>query len=490
MAHPQQGKSNTGRPLSLSARISAVAAISALLGFFLPWLTLQPLGRDAVTWSGIRIAQGSASLSVSGYPLLFVTLGAAAAIALAAALALRARRAGPVVSLVHAILAPVGLWHVREGYYHLLIEYGAPYRLATPGIKSRFGLWLVVAGLGVVLLAGLVGLVASVSAWLLRTWQAQPPGYYRDRLLRTWRVVRLPLGFALLLAGTFAFLDWNAAESTHPTWSPAGNAIAFESDWDGKPHRNDIYVMGVESGEVQRLTDHPLYDGHADWSPDGTQLAFTSYRDGLPAIYVVDVAGGEMRRVTSPDTYASDPAWHPGGRHIYFTVLAHGGVHTYLTDVRDGSTIPMPDQIPWERGHALSPDGQRVAFLSSHEGELDLYTCTAEGSDIRRLNTGLRHPGAPAWSWDGERLALTAWDGGDYRIYVVNADGSGLRQLSDGRGQDRLPAWAPDGQTLALVSGRSGRDEVYLLDVNGGELQRLTRSRRIPWLPAWVWRLW
>lgn len=484
---PQASRATARQDVRFLAAITGLAGAVVLLAFFLPWLTLFPLGGEATTWSGLQIALGNDVLSVSGYPLLLVTLGASTLILPVALLTFRRQRISPITLLMLAIVVSLGLWQAWEGSQHLLVEYGEPYRLATPGYSVEPGLWLVAGGLSAACLVSLACVVREFLWWLNRTTQAHPPGYYSRILGKAWQVVRLPLAVGLLLAGVLAFLNWNAAESTRPAWSPDGRNIAFESDRDAKRDQNDIYIMDVASGEVRRLTYHPLYDGNAAWSPNGDWLAFVSSRDGLTSLYVIDASGEEIRRLLDPTQGAWDPAWDSSGELIYYSTVRQGRAQTNVVDVESGSLTQMPDEVPWNRGHIVSTSYQRAVFLSSDEGELDLYTCDLEGGNVRRLHTGLEHPGAPAWSPDEQRIAFMAWEGSRRSIYVVNADGSDLRRLTDGRGQDSLPVWAPDGQSLAFVSNRSGRDEVYLVQLDGENLQRLTQSRRIPWLPAWAW---
>ena len=57
------------------------------------------------------------------------------------------------------------------------------------------------------------------------------------------------------------------ARVSTPTWSPDGTRIAFESeDWDGE-WGSDIYVVSVEDGAFEQITDHPGEDSDPNWTP-------------------------------------------------------------------------------------------------------------------------------------------------------------------------------------------------------------------------------
>ena len=72
--------------------------------------------------------------------------------------------------------------------------------------------------------------------------------------------------------------------------------IVFASTRDGGA---EIYLMGADGGNQDRLTNNPTGDSAPDWSPDGTKIAFVSNRnDGFNQIHVMDADGKNQRRLT------------------------------------------------------------------------------------------------------------------------------------------------------------------------------------------------
>ena len=105
----------------------------------------------------------------------------------------------------------------------------------------------------------------------------------------------------------------NAAMDQHPSWSPDGKQIAFESDRDGN---QEIYVMGADGKNVRCLTDNPSADTYPRWSPDGKRIAFVSRRDANDEIYVMDADGKNPANISNHPALDSFPAWRPDGKAL------------------------------------------------------------------------------------------------------------------------------------------------------------------------------
>ncbi len=94
----------------------------------------------------------------------------------------------------------------------------------------------------------------------------------------------------------------------HPSWSPDGKQIAFETNRDGNW---EIYLMNVDGSGLVNISNHESRDQWPSWSPDGSRIAFQSYRDGNWEIYVMNADGTEQQRLTHNEVKDVEPAWRP-----------------------------------------------------------------------------------------------------------------------------------------------------------------------------------
>jgi dipeptidyl aminopeptidase/acylaminoacyl peptidase len=115
----------------------------------------------------------------------------------------------------------------------------------------------------------------------------------------------------------------NSDVSQTPDWSPAGDQIAFDAV-------HGLMVQSVDGTVSYQITD-AANDTHPVWSPDGSKVAFTRRQHDHWEIYVVDVSngadadGGNVRRLTNTPQKANGevassaaPAWSPDGNYIAF----------------------------------------------------------------------------------------------------------------------------------------------------------------------------
>ena len=80
-----------------------------------------------------------------------------------------------------------------------------------------------------------------------------------------------------------------------PTWSPDGKKILFSSNRSGY---FNLYIVDVESGDVERLTDSDFHEYHGSWSPNGSRIAYLSTKMGEPHLYLMNSDGTRKRQLT------------------------------------------------------------------------------------------------------------------------------------------------------------------------------------------------
>lgn len=189
-----------------------------------------------------------------------------------------------------------------------------------------------------------------------------------------------------------------------PAWSPSGGRIAFS-------RAGDIYVMSTDGHKQRRLTRN----GTAPtWSPDGGKIAFARaaaprcYRRNLDRprcqnsyeIYVMGADGTDQQRLTRNRVAEYDPDWSPTGAKIAYESARTPKSESYVFVMNaDGSNQHRLPSGPEAHEPSWSADATKIVYTSHY---VRLFTINADGSGKRQL-----YPtrgfictacGSPAWS--------------------------------------------------------------------------------------------
>jgi TolB protein len=222
-----------------------------------------------------------------------------------------------------------------------------------------------------------------------------------------------------------------------PALHPDGRSLAFASNRDGFW---DLYRLDLADGAVTRLTTTTAYDAHPTWSPDGLWLAYESYdpndADGLE-IWIAPAdpasAAGEPLPLTADPAADFAPAWSPSGRTLAF-VSDRGGLNEiWLADLDNldqrftnlGTYATVDERAP-----AWSSDGRWLTYSSrAPDGTQDIWLVDMEAAESRPLRLG-----AGEWSAfapDGQSvLATVTLPNGTYLSgYPLAPDGLALPPL-------------------------------------------------------------
>src|SRR5215831_17130638 len=104
-------------------------------------------------------------------------------------------------------------------------------------------------------------------------------------------------------------LTTGAGTETNPIFSPDGEEIAFQGEYDGNV---DVYAMPAAGGNPRRLTYHPAADVPVAWTPDGKSVMFYSSREsfsGFARLFTIARNGGFPAAIDLP--MGNDAAFSP-----------------------------------------------------------------------------------------------------------------------------------------------------------------------------------
>ena len=349
--------------------------------------------------------------------------------------------------------------------------------------ERRAGMWLLIPGLFLALVAGIVGTALFLTdgnpASLLAIF-APPP---------------------VSVAGSDPTLTPTGTERPTPAGTPTlpgvslpppggGDRLAFASNRDGD---YEIYLLDIDGSNLRQLTSNAANDFDPAWSPDGRQIVFASQTDGDAEIKIMNADGSGVRQLTNNAISDADPDWSPDGEWIAFSSNRDGDFEIYVmrtdgSDVRQLTFNDYDDLTPrW------SPDGLRIGYHARMPNDLDsndLYIVDAEGGTPYRLTDNGVLDQWLDWSPDGQHIAYTSAEGlpaGQRAIFVMELLGQASEQVTGGQVHDDDPAWSPDGSRLAFDSNRDGDSfyDLFVYNLLTGELLQLTFEAANDVAPAW-----
>ncbi len=286
-------------------------------------------------------------------------------------------------------------------------------------------------------------------------------------------------------------------------WSPDGKTIAFirSAEKEGKPQPPQLYLMSLDGGEAQPLTEIAKGAGAFEWSPDGKTIAFTSSEEAK----LTTESGEKPERVS--DVRVINKAVYRSNGPGYLNPKTHSHIWTIAVAANASGVKPQAKQLTkgnWDEGAVQwSPDGTRLYFASRRVAETyyeqphsDVYSIDLNGGDEKKVlsfDGGMRgfefshdgkriafggsHSSVPVLSYKQPDLFVSDWattknltEGYDFDI----GGGIGGDQSAPRGGGGGGALWSSDDKTLIVNVAEQGRANLKRIDVATGKVTPLT----------------
>ena len=214
----------------------------------------------------------------------------------------------------------------------------------------------------------------------------------------------------------------------------------------------------------------PLSSFYLDLSPDGRRLAADIQQPTNSDVWLIDTTTGQRERRTFDPGFDGAPVWSPDGRRLAYV--------TFRTDGNGGGAIEVQEVDGGARAAALytpealtdlftwswSPDGW-LAFYEAEGGDNNIYALQVDDPENRiRVAVSAFDETFPHFSPDGRWLAYDSDETGRPEVYVVSFPEIGGREQVSTEGGDH-PRWSAAGDELFFW-----RDTTLMVtDVSTGE---------------------
>ena len=278
------------------------------------------------------------------------------------------------------------------------------------------------------------------------------------------------------------------ADVSSPRWSPDGTRLAFitmdttpsvprpaagKSTAAADPNAKfeQVFVLPMDGGDAQRVTDASRDVVSFSWSPDGKTIAYVAA--DVPANEKAIKAHDDAFRVTE-NNFLVRAALTPS--HLWI-VPSVGGTAKRLTQGQFSLYTDQQDSAPEP---VWSPDGRTIAFSRfpdpywalSYESVID--TVATNGGTPSTL-VGLQGATTLTYAPKGGAFAFTRPRNGDENNGTAVYVSEGGKQFDATRALARnvdFYVWLPDGKNLLLV-GPAGTHSVIWEQVAHGSARKL-----------------
>lgn len=255
--------------------------------------------------------------------------------------------------------------------------------------------------------------------------------------------------------------------------------------------RDDLFVLHLPDGRIERLTDHRAKDSHGVPSPDGRRIVFSSERAGWWKIWRMNADGSGIEQLTFPRSGADySPCWSPDGLSVLYVSGSRGRGDVMRIGADGGEPVDLTDHAARDNFPAWSPTGETIAFASDRSERWALHLMDPDGGHVRCL-TQEGDALEPAWFPDGRRLAYQSTAGrteeGFHLWSLALEDGVPAgppQRLTEGTCSDERPAVSPDGAWIVFESDRAGGSQLFLIPSTGGAPRQLTGEGYV-YAPSW-----
>ena len=238
---------------------------------------------------------------------------------------------------------------------------------------------------------------------------------------------------------------------SHPRWSPDSETLAFLSS---RTEKTQIYLISLNGGEAEALTDSKTSIQSFEWSPDGKRIVYMSYEpkteeeekkqkdkddarvvnlDDEPSrLWMLDMSTKEVIQLTKGEWRISSFCWTPDGKRLIVTATDQNfpellADRLYALQISDGKLEEIARPAQPFGGIEISPDGRNIAYAGTRfdgPNAHDIYVMSIKGGKATNLTKTSIDRSVRSFVWlDNDNIILQAPKGFSNALYEIHIEG-------------------------------------------------------------------
>ncbi len=305
------------------------------------------------------------------------------------------------------------------------------------------------------------------------------------------------------------------ARIDEPQLSPDGKMVAFTVqtvDMSNNTKPTQIYIVSVDGGTPQRLTNDGNSNTRPRWTPDSKRILFVSDRNNGSQIWSMNADGSDPRPLTNVPTEADGVTLSPDGKLMLFTSNVYPSCEpanaTPGVDYDPTCNKTNLDEEAASKMKARVYTSLLYRHWTHYEGKRrqHLLIQALDGSGkVRDLTPGeintppfsLGGPEPYVFSPDSAQITYVSNTDPDLAtstnsdLFTIPAAGGEAKRITTNPGADEGPLYSPDGKYLAYrtqirAAYESDQWRLAILDLQSGKMNTLTDSLD-RWVEAYTW---